>query len=110
MARGAAAAALGECPEVDVRVLTRAMLSDSDAQARAGAAKGLARRRDKATLPQLVQALEDPDPRVRLWAITAIRRITAFHFKYDAARAPEQQRDEIAFITQTLQQRSGLRR
>ena len=54
------------CPEVDVKGLTAAM-SDGreDPIVRAGAAKGLAGRRDTTSIPRLVDALEDPDSRVR---------------------------------------------
>ncbi|GAH31375.1 unnamed protein product, partial [marine sediment metagenome] len=63
-ARGAAAAALGRCKDVDGGILADA-LTDKDPIVRAGAAKGLARRREGAALPDLVAALEDPDARVR---------------------------------------------
>ena len=109
VARATAATVLGECPEVNARVLTRAMLVDDDAQVRVGAARGLAVRRDKATLPQLVQALEDSDSRVRLWAIEAIRRITAMRFRYDAEKPPARQRAEIAEIKKVLRLRTGMR-
>ena len=103
VARSAAATALGHCPEVDVNVLT-AVLSNrrEDPIVRAGAAKGLAGRRDGKSIPRLVDALEDPDPRVRLWAITAIGRMTALRFDYDAARPPAEQREKIRHIRETL--------
>lgn len=104
VARAAAATALGECPEVNARVLTRAMLVDDDAQVRVGAARGLAVRRDRTTLPQLVQALSDSDNRVRLWAITAIRRTTAKHFRYDAEKPPARQRAEIKIIREAIRE------
>lgn len=107
-ARGAAAAALGRCKDVDGGILADA-LTDKDPIVRAGAAKGLARRREGAALPEVVAALEDPDARVRLWAITAVARTTALRFDYDAATDPRRQRDKIKFIRETLRRRSGLR-
>ena len=108
-ARGEAAAALGECEDVDPAVLTRMLAKDRDPMARAGAAKGLSRRRNRDDLPELLDALEDPDSRVRLWAITAIRKITALHFQYVAERPPSEQRKEIAKIRADVQRRSKRR-
>jgi len=104
-ARGAAAAALGECEDVDPATLTRMLAKDPDPMARAGAAKGLAKRRDYDDLPELLDALSDPDSRVRLWAITGIRKTTAMHFKYVAERHPSEQVKEIAEIRATIQRR-----
>jgi len=108
-ARAEAAAALGKCPKknVPITVLTQVLTSDADAQVRAGAARGLSRRRDPAALKDLVGALEDPDARVRLWAITAIGRTTALRFDYDARVPPEKQRDKIRTIKATLTQRTS---
>jgi len=109
-ARGEAAAALGKCPKasVEVAVLTEILTSKTeDPQVRAGAARGLARRRDNMALKELVEALEDPDPRVRLWAITAIGRSTAFRFKFDAWAPPAKQQNEIRFIKETLRKRTS---
>ena len=102
-ARSAAASAIGDCPEVDLKLLTRVLHNvREDPVVRAGAARGIGRRRDPAGLPQLLNALEDDDPRVRLWAITAIGRITALRFRYDAARPPSEQVEEIRRIRTTL--------
>ena len=108
-ARGEAAAAIGKCPKasVEVTVLTEILASKTEApQVRAGAARGLARRLDKMALKELVEALEDPDPRVRLWAITAIGRSTAFRFKFDAFAPPARQQNEIRVIKETLRKRT----
>lgn len=109
-ARAEAAAALGKCPKADVEVsvLTKILVSKTqDPQVRAGAARGLARRRDKTALNELVEALEDTDPRVRLWAITAIGRTTALRFEYDAWTSPAKQQDELRFIKETLRRRTS---
>ncbi|MCP4377796.1 MAG: HEAT repeat domain-containing protein [bacterium] len=109
--RAEAVAALGKCPKanVEVAVLTKVLTGDPDPQVRAGAARGLARRRDKVAIRELVAALEDPDARVRLWAITAIGRTTALRFEYDAWAMPENQRKQIAVIKDTLRRRTSYR-
>jgi HEAT repeat protein len=107
--RAEVVAALGKCPKpnVPVTVLTKVLTSDADAQVRAGAARGLARRRDKTALKDLVAALEDPDPRVRLWAVTAISRTTALRFVYDYRVSPSKQKNKIRVIKETLRQRTS---
>ncbi|MBL7221696.1 MAG: HEAT repeat domain-containing protein [Phycisphaerae bacterium] len=109
--RAETAAALGNCPKADVKitVLTEILVRDADPQVRAGAARGLARRRDKVALKELAAALEDPDARVRLWAVTAIGRTTALRFDYDARVPPEQQQDKIRIIKETLRLRTSFK-
>ena len=105
-------AALGKCPKANVKVtvLTEALTTAKDPQVRAGAARGLARRRDRVALKELVAALEkDPDARVRLQAVTAISRTTALRFDYDAWTPPEQQRDKIRIIKETLRLRTNFK-
>ena len=128
VARSAAAAALGMCPGADLRRLTETMLKHEDPMVRAGAAEGLAklpgkadnrsgskrpdksRRPDRETvkarlkiiLPPLIEALSDADPRVRMWAITAIKRNTGMRFDYKANIDPAGQRDKIQAIENTL--------
>ncbi len=97
-ARGEAAATLGSFKDADPTVLTQALTSDPNAEARAGAAKGLVRMRNPKAIPELVRALEDRDPRVRIWAITAIHKMIARRFPYDAKLPPERQRGEIERI------------
>jgi len=109
--RAEVVAALGKCPKthVKVTVLTEILVRDTDPQVRAGAARGLARRRDKTAMKELVAALEDPDARVRLWAVTAIGRTTALRFDYDARVPPEQQQDKIRIIKETLRLRTSFK-
>lgn len=109
--RAEAVAALGKCPKANVKieVLTKILTSDPDPEVRAGAARGLSRRRDKVAIKELVDALEDPDARVRLWAITAIGRTTALRFDYDASLEPEKQQKQIRSIKDTLRQRTSYR-
>jgi len=97
-ARHEAAAALGKFKDADPGILTELLTVEADAEVRAGAAKGLLRMRNPKTLPELVRALEDPDRRVRLWAITAIHKMIARRFPYDAKLPPDKQRHEIERI------------
>jgi HEAT repeat protein len=112
LVRGEAAAALGNYvgPQrgEHLRLLTTMLTSDGDAEARAGAARGLARLAELKTLPQLVQALRDPDQRVRVQAITAIGQITATRFPYRAELPPQQQERTIRDIENHLRSRGLL--
>lgn len=101
-ARGEAAAALGKFADTDPTILTGLLTADPNAQARAGAAMGLARLRNVKTLPSLSQALEDGDPEVRLWAVTAIHKMILRRFPYDAKLPPAQQREVIQRIRDYL--------
>lgn len=105
--RGAAAAELGGFPQTDARILIDVLAGDPSSEARAGAAKGLSRLRKGDAMDQLVKSLEDPDRRVRLWAVTALSRITALRFIYYADRDPASQQQNIARIKQQLRQRCG---
>ncbi|MCD6303856.1 MAG: HEAT repeat domain-containing protein [Planctomycetes bacterium] len=96
-ARGEAATMLGRDKLADDDILARA-LAAPEPQVRAGAAKGLAERRDPNTIPQLVAALEDPSTEVRRWAITAIHKMIARRFPYDARKSPASQREVIERI------------
>jgi len=117
--RGVAAAALGDFAEAPVGVLVDVLRTDDAPSARAGAARGLARR---AKLPeawgadgrsdairQLYKSLYDDDPEVRGWAITAISKITALRFNYDARVAPAKQQKELAKIRKALLTRFGIK-
>ncbi len=101
--RGAAAAELGRYEDLDPSVLTN-VLSDTQAEPeiRAGAAKGLSRLKDRDAVPQLFRALSDPDPKVRLWASTALGKITGRRYMYYADKPPSQQREVIEAIERSL--------
>ncbi len=105
--RGAAAAELGGFPQTDARTLIGVLAGDSSGSARAGAAKGLARLRKAEAMDELVEALDDPDRRVRLWAVTALSRITALRFIYHADKDPPSQQQNIDRIKEQLRQRCG---
>lgn len=107
-ARGEAAATLGNFKDADTAVLTQMLAGDPNAEARAGAAKGLVRMRNPKAIPELVAALEDPDERVRIWAITAIHKMIARRFPYDAKLPPERQRHEIDRIKDYLRRCGAL--
>lgn len=105
--QGAAAAELGRYEDLDPAVLT-GVLGDpaAEAEKRAGAAKGLSRLKKKESIPQLFSALKDPNPKVRLWAITALSETTGLRFNYDADVPPSRQQREIRFI-RTVLKRNG---
>ena len=105
--RGAAAAELGGFPQTDAGTLIGVLAGDASAEARAGAAKGLARLRKGEAMDELVEALDDPDRRVRLWAIAALSRITALRFVFHADKDPPSQQQNIERIKQQLRQRCG---
>jgi HEAT repeat protein len=96
--RGEAAAALGKDPAADSKLLVQVLQTDKDAEARAGAAKGLARLKDQMTVPVLYEKLRDPDQKVRIWAATALSNITGARFDYRAEVPPDQQKDKIDYI------------
>ena len=64
--------------------------------------------RNPKAIPELVAALEDPDERVRIWAITAIHKMIARRFPYDAKLPPERQRHEIDRIKDYLRRCGAL--
>lgn len=105
--RGEAAAELGVFQD-SAPILVDALVTEKDPEVRAGAAKGLSRMRDPKTIPQLVRALEDRDHRVRLWAITAIHKMIARRFGYNARMSPESQRKEIERIKAYLRKCGAL--
>jgi len=117
--RGDAAAALGEFEKAPVGLLINMLVKDSAPAARAGAARGLGRR---AKIPdawggnakpdaikQLYRSLYDDSPEVRQWAITAVGKITALRFDYDANVSPARQRAKLAKIRSTLLHRCKIR-
>ena len=134
VARSEAAAQLGKCPGADLKLLAETLKHD-DPMIRLGAAKGLARvpernrRRDtskprgrskpgdakalkarlRIILPPLIEALSDSDPRVRKWAITAIKRNTGQLFDYDPDDEPGKRMGKIRDIEATLGRQFSLK-
>lgn len=100
--QAAAAATLGEFSGVDPAILIDVLQTREQPLVRAGAAKGLTRLRDVRSVPALSRALEDSDPRVRIWAITAIHKMGARRFPYDARRDPAEQKEVILRIRDYL--------
>jgi HEAT repeat protein len=100
--RAMAAATYGRFGGADPTPLIEAMASGEDPVVRAGAAHGLTRLKDPRSLPALLLALEDGDARVRLWAISAIHKMTVRRFQYNAAVAPAEQREVIQRIKDYL--------
>lgn len=103
LVRAAAAAQLGLFGDTDPQVLGSRMLDANEHSAvRAGAALGLGRLKKPESVPSLYNALRDRNPEVRARAMTAISNICLTHFRYDAAKPPEQQEENIRFIGQHL--------
>jgi HEAT repeat protein len=102
--RAEAAAAYGKRPGAEPGVLTRALSTDPDPQARTGAAKGLLLLKEPKTIPALVEALEDGDAEVRRWALQAIHSMVVPRFSFRPELPPERQRDRIEAI------KAGLRK
>jgi uncharacterized protein (UPF0147 family) len=102
--RSEAASTMGLLKDADPDVLTKTLASDADSEVRAGAAKGLARLEMPSTIPQLSEALKDPSPEVRRWAIAAIHRMIVRTFPYDADKPPETQQEVIQQIRDYLRQ------
>lgn len=101
--RGAAAAELGQYEDLDPHVLTDVLSNpQAEPETRAGAAKGLSRLKNRDAVPELFQALSDPDPKVRLWASTALGKITGRRYMYYADKPPSQQREVIEAIKRSL--------
>ena len=94
-ARGEALAVLGEFDGVPPTVLTSALSNDTNAKVRRGAAKGLIRMEEPKTIPELVNALNDPDERVRAYANTAIHNMIVRRFDFDPKRSPDEQQEVI---------------
>jgi len=81
--RGAAAAALGKYQNTPTDTLAQMLAADKDPAARAGAARGLSGKRDRAAADALVVALErDDDVRVRRSAMAALHSLLGVRFLY----------------------------
>ena len=59
-----------------------------EADVRRGAAEGLVKLREPRTLPELVAALEDPDVKVRSYAIAAIHNRIVRRYEFDPKQPP----------------------
>jgi len=107
--RGEAAAALGLCKGTDVDLLGKALRDDPAPEARAGAAKGLARLRDVASLKYLVDALKtDGDPRVLTLCLLAVQKTIVVRFRYDVNADANTRARQAAAIETMLRQKKLL--
>jgi len=105
--RAQAAVALGGSAMADPQEIAVYLTAAQDPVVRAGAAKGLAKwssPQKREALPKLVQALSDPDPQVRRWAIRGIHRVSVKRFVFDPDAAPETQRERVRYIETRLRQ------
>ena len=91
----------------DHTVLTGLLSAHKDHRVRAGAARGLFHLRKREAIAAVVNALEDPHPRVRREAIRAFYNQTTSRFGYDPDVPPGKQREVIDKIRDLLR-RAGL--
>lgn len=71
-------------------------LSSASASRRTEAVGVVARERDRARIPELIEMLDDQDAGVRLAAGTALRELTGHDAGYEAWAAPEDRRRQQA--------------
>jgi len=100
--RGEAAAALGRFKDANFKVLVNMLENDKDPKARIGAARGLRRLSHPKTAVALADALDDPDPNVRHAVYVALGGVTSVYFRFDPAKSPETQSDNIDKIRRTV--------
>jgi HEAT repeat protein len=103
--RSAAAATLGKFKGGDPEPLTRVLEKEPSARVRRGAARGLAAwSGENATeaIPALYRALRDPDPTVRQWGYSGLRRATGLVFIYDPKEDPRTQGARLGTIRSQL--------
>ena len=115
--RSEAAEAIGRRRDADAALLAEVLSRDADADARLGAAKGLAaiaavrtleqRQKVRAVVPALFAGLTDAEPAVRAWSLRALNDTCGKRFDFDASIAPAEQADKLTRIEQKLQ-RMGL--
>ena len=115
--RSEAAEAIGRRRDADAALLAEVLSRDADADARLGAAKGLAaiaavrtleqRQKVRAVVPALFAGLTDTEPAVRAWSLRALNDTCGKRFDFDASIAPAEQADKLTRIEQKLQ-RMGL--
>lgn len=101
-----AIASLGGQRGVPIERFTEALRTGASPEIRAGAARALARRNDRAAAGALVDALSDEDQRVRMEAIRAINGLTIWRTDYRAEAPIGTQRKQIAAIRHLLTGRS----
>jgi len=98
--------AVAGCGAPGPRNLARA-LQDEDPAVRIAACVAAARARDRSLLPLLVDRLDDPAADVRLFAITALRKITGRDFGYRHHAGPDERLEAIRRWRNWLARRRG---
>ena len=105
--RAVAAAELGRFERTPPRTLIGILVTDPSPVVRAGAAEGLAHKRDEAALASLADALDDEAPEVRRWAYTALCRTLGMRFGYNPNDPPARRAEGVAFIRSYLARRAA---
>lgn len=84
--------ALGRVKGTDPKLLTEPLSDDPSPKVRQAAARGLGQLRDRRSIPALMDALDDEDLNVRVWAITALHNTLngEIRFPYKASGPREQ--------------------
>ncbi len=83
---------LGRVKGTDPKLLTEPLSDDPSPKVRQAAARGLGQLRDRRSIPALMDALDDEDLNVRVWAITALHNTLngEIRFPYKASNPREQ--------------------
>jgi len=82
-------------------------LQDEDPSVRIAACVAAARARDRSVLGLLVERLDDPAAEVRVFAITALRKITGRDFNYHHHAGPGERLEAIRRWRSWLESRRG---
>lgn len=97
--RGVALRELGRTEGADPKLLTDPLTNDPSPNIRQAAARGLAQLQNRDALPDLMDALDDEDVNVRVWAITALHNtIVGIRFPYNASDPREERLMQIENI------------
>lgn len=107
--RAAAYESLGRYESMPTNDLVHALEGEKSAEVRAGAAHALRlkadqlrEKTDRAAMQALYRALSDPDPDVRVRAISGIKEVIYLNFPYNARKEPSEQRQVINQIREYL--------
>jgi HEAT repeat protein len=110
--RSAAAATLGRFETMDPKPLARILANEENVHVRRGAARGLMKwtsTENNQAIPDLYDALSDPDVHVREAAATALRKATLILFMFDPRKDPRTQGKELSDIRRFLREKGHLK-
>ncbi len=78
--------------------LRNVLTTEDSREARAAAAALLGEMRDEQSMPELLQAMEDPDPLIRGRAAAAVRKIMGADYYFRAEGSPARRKEVLAII------------